>query len=343
MVSSRRGSGLRPADRLGRDAAAAGVALLVDRLVADPPDRFHPVAWFGSLMARLERSTYRDDRWVGTLHAGAGVLVAGLAAQAVARLASRRLHAPAAATLALAVVALGGGGLDRAARRIEAALDRGDIDRARLLLPWLVGRDPRQLDEAEISRAVVESVAENSVDAVVAPCFWAVVGGPAGLAVHRAVNTLDAMVGHRSVRYERFGWASARLDDAFNYVPARLTAGLVAAVRPARARDVWNVVRRDGRAHPSPNAGVAEAAFAAALGLRLGGTNRYRDRVEHRPALGAGLPPGPHDIRRARHLARDAGAVLAAALVAPAAIGRLRKQRGARPTGHHHELERTMP
>src|SRR5204863_6463621 len=124
-----------------------------------------------------------------------------------------------------------------------------------------VGRDPSELDESGVARAVVESVAENTVDAVVAPACWAAVFGAPGVLAHRAVNTLDAMVGHRSARYARFGWAAARLDDGAAWVPARLTAVLVALVRPRAARLVWQAVRRDAPAHPSPNAGVAEAAF----------------------------------------------------------------------------------
>ena len=187
---------------------------------------------------------------------------------------------------------------------------------ARAQLPALAGRDATDLDEPEMARAVVESVAENTVDAVVAPALWAAVLGGAGALGYRAVNTLDSMVGHRSDRYRRYGWASARLDDAANWLPARATAALVAAVRPHHAADVWRTVRRDAPAHPSPNAGVAEAAFAAALGLRLGGVNRYGDRVEHRAPLGRGRPPDRHDIHHAVRLSRDVSLALAVALPA---------------------------
>src|SRR5262249_41107178 len=156
--------------------------------------------------------------------------------------------------------------------------------------------------EKEVARAAVESVAENTVDAVVAPALWAALAGAPGVLAYRAVNTLDAMVGHRSTRYARFGWASARLDDAANWVPARVTAALVAAARPARAAAIASAVRHQAPAHPSPNAGVAEAAFAAALGVRLGGRNAYGDRVELRPALGDGPPPAPADVARAVRL-----------------------------------------
>jgi adenosylcobinamide-phosphate synthase len=166
-----------------------------------------------------------------------------------------------------------------------------------------------------MARAVVESVAENTVDAVVAPAWWAAVAGAPGALGCRAVNTMDAMVGHRSDRYLRYGWASARLDDAVAFVPARMTAVLVAMVRPRAASAIWRAVRTQAASHPSPNAGVAEAAFAAALDIRLGGVNHYGDRIEHRPALGTGRDVEPGDISRAVGLSNDVTAALAVALV----------------------------
>jgi adenosylcobinamide-phosphate synthase len=163
---------------------------------------------------------------------------------------------------------------------------------------------------------VVESVAENTVDAIVAPALWAAAAGAPGVLAHRAVNTMDAMVGHRSARYERYGWAAARLDDAMAWVPARATAALVAAVRPSAAGEIWRTVRRDAPAHPSPNAGVAEAAFAAALGIQLGGLVRYGERVEDRPRLGEGRAVEAADIDRAVRLSDDVTLALTGALAA---------------------------
>ena len=211
-------------------------------------------------------------------------------------------------------LAVAGRELAAAASHVASALGAGDLDGARSLLPALVGRDPSGLDEKELARAVVESVAENTVDAVVAPALWAAVAGPAGALGYRAVNTLDAMVGHRSSRHRHYGWASARLDDVAGWIPARVTAGLVAAVRPRAAPAVWAAVRAQAPAHPSPNAGVAEAAFAAALGLRLGGENRYGATVEIRPPLGTGRPAETGDIGRAVALSRDVSFALAGAL-----------------------------
>ena len=189
-----------------------------------------------------------------------------------------------------------------------AALAGNDLASARRVLPSLCGRDPAGLDATELTRAVIESVAENTCDAVVAPLLWGAAAGLPGLVAYRAVNTLDAMVGHRSARYARFGWAAARLDDLANWIPARATAALTAACAPvvtgASTASVLDVVRRDGGRHPSPNAGRCEAAFAAALGVRLGGTNVYAGVAETRPGLGEGRAPEPRDIRRAIALSR---------------------------------------
>jgi adenosylcobinamide-phosphate synthase len=234
-----------------------------------------------------------------------------------------------AATALATSVVVAGRALAGEARRVGAALTAGDLEAARALLPALAGRDPEVLDEKGLTRAVVESMAENTVDAVVAPACWAAVGGPTGACAYRAVNTLDAMVGHRCARYARFGWASARLDDVANWVPARLTAVLVAAVRPGAAAQVAGVLRHPPN-HPSPNAGVAEAAFAAALGLRLGGDTVYAGRVEPRPALGTGRPPEPVDIEAAVRLSAHVSYALAGVL---AGVGLARRTPGARGPG----------
>jgi adenosylcobinamide-phosphate synthase len=280
--------------------AAAGIVL--DRRFGEPPLEPHPLVVFGRVMRASEARLWRDDRLAGLVHTAGGVGF-GLAA-------GRVLGSTALATY----LAVAGRALDQAAADVERALAADDLDAAREALPALVGRDPSGLDASELARAVVESLAENTVDAVVAPACWAAVAGAPGALGYRAVHTLDAMVGHRSTRYERFGWASARLDDVANFVPARLTAALVAAVRPSSAGAVWRAVRDDAPAHPSPNSGVAEAAYAAALGLRLGGTSRYGERVEERPSLGTGRPAEPADIAAARRLARDVAAACAVSL-----------------------------
>jgi adenosylcobinamide-phosphate synthase len=186
-------------------------------------------------------------------------------------------------------------------------LDGGDVEAARRLLPSLCGRDPARLDGAGLTRAALESVAENTSDAQVAPLLWAALGGIPAVLGYRGINTLDSMIGHRSPRYLRFGWAAARLDDLANYIPARATAVLVVICAPvvggspSGAARAW---RRDAARHPSPNAGVVEAAFAGALGVRLGGPTHYYHEVQIRPTLGDGPPPCVADLRRAVLLSR---------------------------------------
>jgi adenosylcobinamide-phosphate synthase len=284
-----------------RTSVALGI--VADLVFGEPPVRPHPVAAFGSVMSRFEARAWRDDRAAGVVHALAG-LGLGTAFGLMAR-----------STAMATYTAVAGNALGRAALDVHDALVGGDVDRARELVPALVGRDPSSLDAAALARAAVESVAENTVDAVVAPALWAAALGAPGALGYRAVNTMDAMVGHRSPRYERYGWASARLDDVANLVPARVTALLVAAVRPGAAGGVWRAVREDAPAHPSPNSGVAEAAFAAALGVSVGGGSVYGGRVEHRPALGGGRPVEVDDIPRAVRLSRDVSLALSGALL----------------------------
>jgi adenosylcobinamide-phosphate synthase len=284
----------------------AGLAL--DALTGDPR-RGHPVAAFGRAATALERRLYADSRARGALFAATCVLgAAGLGFAA-----RRSVLGAAVATWAV----LGGTSLAREGRAMADALEAGDLDAARARLPHLCGRDPAALDAKELARATVESIAENTSDAVVAPLLWGAAFGVPGLLAYRAVNTLDAMVGHRSPRYANFGWAAARADDVANWVPARLTGLLAVACAPLAGgspRDAYAVLRRDGAAHPSPNAGRCEAAFAGALGVRLGGVNVYGTRVEHRPELGYGRAAEPPDIRRAIRLSR--AVTLAAAALA---------------------------
>jgi adenosylcobinamide-phosphate synthase len=284
-------------------------------LVFGDPRRGHPVAGFGAVALALERAIYAPSRGRGVVFTGALVAGAALAGHGLARLLGRR-----AALALLTWTALGGRSLRREATAIAGQLERGDLDGARRSLSALAGRDPATLDAGAIARAVVESVAENTSDAVVGTLVYGAVFGPAGVAAYRAANTLDAMVGHRSPRYARFGWAAARLDDALGWPAARAGAGLTVLCGPAPAR-TWRVLRRDGGAHPSPNAGRMEAAFAGALGLRLGGPLTYDGREERRPALGDGRPPVAADIGRANHLSSRVGA---AALVASSAVRVLR-------------------
>lgn len=312
----------RPVQVARARALGAAVGLVADRVLGEPPDAVHPVARFGALMTFIQRRWWKDDRVAGGGYALVGI-GSGTAAGALVSLALRSSeHAsPAGVSTGIATaVSAAGKALGDAASAVAAALASGDVEAARRALPALVGRDPQGLDVEEICRAVVESVAENTVDAVVAPALWGAAAGAPGALAHRAANTLDAMVGYRNERFGRFGWASARADDIANWLPARVTAAAVAAVRPRRSAEVWKTVHRDGRKHPSPNAGIAEAAFAGALGITLGGANRYGGHVDSRPTIGSGPGAQPADIGRALRLSRDVSAVIAGALAAPSFV-----------------------
>jgi adenosylcobinamide-phosphate synthase len=304
----------------------AGLTLgfLADAAWGDPP-RFHPVAGFGRLATAVEEQGYADRRRAGIRHVGA--LVGGACAAGVLfeRAAGRRWSLELLGTAAATWAVLGGRSLRREAIAVASQLAAGDLSAARVRIRALVGRDTAALSTEEVARAAVESVAENTADAVVAPLFWGAVAGVPGLLGYRALNTLDAMIGHRSPRYLRFGWAAARLDDAANWLPARLAGLLTVATAPLVAGsppEAWRAWRCDARQHPSPNAGVLEAAFAGALGVRLGGRNVYGGEVEDRGVLGNGRPVDMADIGRAVRLSR---LVSAAAIAVVIALGLTRR------------------
>lgn len=298
---------------------------LADLAFGDPR-RGHPVAGFGTSAASLEKLIYRDDRAAGVRYTAVLLGALGAGAAIISRRAGPGV--PAAALLAAATwIALGGRSLAAVGERMADLLEAGDFDGARALLPSLCGRDPAALDADGLARAALESVAENTSDATVAPLFWGAVAGLPGVLVYRGANTLDAMVGYRSEPYERFGWAAARFDDLMNYLPARVTGVLVAVCAglvggsPAGALRAW---RSDAARHPSPNAGVVEASFAGALGVRLGGPTQYRHELQIRPSLGVGPAPAAADLRRAARLSRrvqGAAAVLAAAAALAVSVG----------------------
>ena len=280
----------------------SGAALLAGYaadLVVGDPSRWHPVAGFGTAASTLERAAYAPTRARGVWVSGVLVIAATAGAEALAR------RSRPVALIALTWAALGGRSLRREARLVADLIEHGDLTAGRAALQALCGRDAEALDAGGLSRAVVESVAENTSDAVVGALIWGAIGGPSGIAAYRAANTLDAMFGHRDERYAAFGWFAAKLDDAMNWPAARLapaiTCTAAGAVGGSPARTVATV-RRDGSAHPSPNAGMIEAAFAGALGVQLGGPLSYGARVEVRPRLGDGRSPGVADISRATRL-----------------------------------------
>ena len=303
-----------------RHARVVGVLVgyLADLVLADPRAG-HPVAGFGAAATTVERLTYRDTRRGGAVHVAILLGAVSLFGAVLQRYARR--YGPLGSVVVTAAatwVALAGTSLARIGSAMGELLASDHLDDARRLLPSLCGRDPALLDAAGLTRATVESIAENTSDAQVAPLLWAVAGGVPGVLGYRAVNTLDAMIGHRSPRYARFGWAAARLDDAANYVAARVTAALtvvcapIVGGSPSGAVTAW---RSDAGRHPSPNAGVVEAAFAGALGVQLGGPTQYHYEMQIRPALGAGPPPTVTDLRRAVGLSLAVQASAALVLV----------------------------
>lgn len=308
-------------------ATATGLALgyAADAVLGDPRHG-HPVALFGAVAARLERVTWADRRDAGAVHVG--LLVAGVVGTTAAtrRLVASRPVAEALLTAVATWVALGGTSLRREGAHMHALLAAEDLAAARDRLSHLCGRDPSALDGPALARATVESLAENTSDAVVAPLVWGALAGAPGILGHRALNTLDAMIGYRTTRYRRFGWAAARLDDLANLLPARLTALLTVLFAPVvdgdrrTARATW---RRDAGGHPSPNAGPVEAAMAGALAVRLGGTsNTYGDHVDARPAMGPARPVTVDDVARVARLGRVVGvAALAVAATLAVAVG----------------------
>lgn len=292
-------------ERITMRLASVSAAVALDEIFSEPPTKLHPVAWFGSAMREVEQRLYKDTKTSGVLYCAIGVSLGA----AFGKLAK--------STVAVTAIAIAGKQLRTVAKEVQNA---NDIDQARAELRSLVGRETGSLTRSEISAAVIESVAENSVDAIIAPIFWALIGGGSAVGAYRAINTMDAMVGHRSQRYKNFGWASARLDDHANWIPARIFALLVILIRPKAVTDIVTTVVRDGTRHPSPNSGIAEAAVAAATQVTLGGTLRYGNRVEERPKLGNGKTPRPSDIDKAIAISKETEFLLAAACAITAFI-----------------------
>jgi adenosylcobinamide-phosphate synthase len=271
-------------------AAEIALGWLLDALFGDPEP--HPVRGIGRVISRLEPVLHPLGRKGGVLLV---LLVAGgtwLASWGMVAFAVR-LH-PWLGVLASSVLvfyAMSLRTLDREVRAVARALAGGDLPEARRRVGRIVGRDTGALDPAAVARAAVEAAAESSVDGVTAPLLFAAVGGGPLAMAYRAVNTLDSMVGHKDARYREFGWASARLDDLLNFLPARVTGCLLvlsASLAGEDAAGAWRIFRRDRLRHASPNAGHPEAAMAGALGLRLGGPSAYAGETVDKPWMGDG-------------------------------------------------------
>ncbi len=304
-------------------------ALALDAAIGDPAALFrrlpHPVALAGKLIGGLERRLNRpefSESARGSRGIAAVLAVVGLAAGVGALIDGLVAQSPWGAIVEIAVLAvlLAQRGLYDHVAAVASALDREGLAGGRDAIRHIVGRDPDSLDEHDVARAAIESLAENFSDGVVAPVVWFLVLGLPGICAYKAINTLDSMIGHRSERYRAFGWAAARLDDLVNLVPARLAGLLVAiagAVMPrASGRDALRIMLRDARKHRSPNAGWPEAAMAGALDLSLAGPRRYGAELVEDPWLGEGSEDaGSADIRRALGLFIVA-CVVEAALIA---------------------------
>jgi adenosylcobinamide-phosphate synthase len=274
------------------------IALLLDIALGDPRWMPHPVRIIGSLITALEgpaRRAIPDVRLAGSLTALAVILTAALGSAALVAIAEG-IHPLLGDAVSILLLYLTFAARDLAdhSAAVWRSLDEGDLAEARRLVSWLVGRDTERLAEPQVVRAAVESVAENTVDGIIAPLFFAALGGPAAAMAYKAVSTLDSMIGYRSERYIDFGRTAAKLDDGANWLPARLAAPIItaaAAFTGQRAADAWRIARRDGRKHMSPNAGIAEAAFAGALGIRLGGVMERRGEPVDLPSLGDPIMP----------------------------------------------------
>ena len=291
--------------------ASVATALLADALLGEPPETIHPVVFMGRAICAFERRALalKGTRRVRLAGLFLAVMLPALSfalARGALRLAPPRLHWIFEVMLLSTTLSMRG--LARSAIVVQRELEGGDLASARVCVGEFVGRDTAHLSPNEVSRAAIESVAENASDGVVAPMLYGLLLGAPGALAYKAVNTLDSMVGHPHPPYENLGWASARLDDLANFVPARLTTLLAAAISGSAGgtgvAKTLAVASRYGPLTKSPNAGWAEAAFAGALDLRLGGPNSYGGVLREGPVLGIGRPPGTADIRRAVRLMR---------------------------------------
>jgi adenosylcobinamide-phosphate synthase len=291
--------------------APVAAALLVDAILGEPPEAAHPVVLVGHAISAFEKRALalKDAgriRLAGVFLAVTLPALSFVLVRIALRLASPRLRWP--FEVGLLSTTLSMRGLARAAFAVECELERGDLEAARVRVGEFVGRDTAHLSPNEVARAAIESVAENASDGVVAPMLYGLLLGAPGALAYKALNTLDSMIGHSHPPYENLGWASARLDDLANFVPARLTTLLTAAVSGfaggSGVATTLAVASRYGPLTKSPNAGWAEAAFAGALNLRLGGPNSYGGVLRKGPILGSGHAPGAADIRRAVRVMR---------------------------------------
>lgn len=301
---------------------------LIAELLTGYPDRLvkaigHPVIWIGRLISLLDRGMNREtqssqQRRIAGIVALVALLVAAIVPALLIEQAFALIPLGIIGTAVVASSLIAQRSLHSHVAAVAEALETGGLEAGRKAVSMIVGRDPERLDEAGVSRAAIESLAENFSDGVVAPAFWLAIGGLPGAAAYKAVNTADSMIGHKTPRHQAFGWASARFDDLVNLPASRLSALLIVAgalfVTGASPGNAWRSVLRDARKHRSPNAGWPEAAFAGALGLSLAGARHYGGVLVDDAEMGAGgrREANAADIRRALKLYRAADATLVA-------------------------------
>ncbi|MFE8702982.1 adenosylcobinamide-phosphate synthase CbiB [Cytobacillus sp. FJAT-54145] len=276
---------------------AITLAYFLDLIIGDPPKYPHPVRWIGSLISNLtSRLNTGESRRIKGVLMLLFVLLMVFTITGFIVWISYEVHMVLGIMVEAFIIAttIAQKSLKEAALEVYYPLKNGDITEAREKLSYIVGRDTDHLEEGEIVRGTVETVAENTSDGVTAPLFWALIGGAPLAMVYRAINTCDSMVGYKNEKYLEFGWASARLDDLVNWIPSRLT-GFIMLVghRPDRisSKKAWEILFRDARRHPSPNSGWGEAAVAALLGIQLGGINYYKGLISNRAKMGDPLVP----------------------------------------------------
>ncbi|PSL40589.1 adenosylcobinamide-phosphate synthase [Planomicrobium soli] len=274
------------------------IGLLLDRIIGDPPAWPHPVRWIGSLISKLTKKwnhgpkAYRNGFWMTGI-----VAICAFSGALFLVLIGHSIHWTIGAAVEALLIAAGLAqkSLGDAAEEVYRPLIKNDLVKAREKLGWIVGRDTDRLNESEITRGVVETVSENTSDGITAPLFWAFLLGAPGLWLYKAVNTCDSMVGYKNEEFQRFGYASARLDDLLNWIPSRITGLLILTMtknaRSLTIRQRFVEWKRDAKKHPSPNSGWLEAATAIQLGVELGGINTYKGVVSIRARMGTPVFP----------------------------------------------------
>lgn len=279
-------------------------AIVLDLLIGDPKYLPHPVVLIGKVISFLDKRWNRGENRQAKGFLLLVVVITLTTTVIVALLflvGEISFWAGAALEVYFLSSTIAIRGLQQAGKEVEAPLLSGDMVNARKKLSYIVGRDTERLSEAEVVRGTVETIAENTVDGIIAPLFWAMIGGAPAAMAYRAVNTLDSMVGYKNQQYEKFGFASAKFDDIVNWIPARITAvcmWLASWFYPAfKKANAFRVTFRDAGKHPSPNSGWPEAMTAGLLGVELGGTNTYKGIVSNRSKIGQ-----PFTELKAKHI-----------------------------------------